>query len=52
MHILAVIAAVILAVLGVLNLLDGDILWGILLIIAACAIGPGGWSIWGGNRRV
>lgn len=44
------LVAVVLAVLGVLNLLDGDVLWGIILLIAACAVGPGGWSIFGRNR--
>ncbi len=41
----ASIAAVILVVLGVLKLLQGDILFGVGLIVLACIIGPGGYSI-------
>jgi hypothetical protein len=37
--------AVIIAVFGVLELLSGHLLWALLLFVAACAIGPGGWSI-------
>lgn len=40
----AIIAAV-LAVVGVVQVLQGDVLWGLLLIVLACAVGPGGWSI-------
>ena len=43
------IGAVILAVLGIIALLGGNILWGILLLIAAALVGPGGYSIF--NRR-
>ena len=39
------ILAVILAVVGVVQLLQGQILFGILLLIAACIVGPGGYSI-------
>lgn len=39
------IAAVILAILGIISLLTGSILWGILLLVAAALIGPGGYSI-------
>lgn len=41
------VLAVVVAVFGVLRLLAGDILVGIILLIVAAAIGPGGWSIWG-----
>jgi hypothetical protein len=44
------IIAVILVVVGIVQLLQGAILWAIILFIAAAAIGPGGWSIFG--RRV
>jgi hypothetical protein len=37
--------AVILAVFGVLELLGGHLLWALLLFVAACAVGPGGWSL-------
>jgi drug/metabolite transporter (DMT)-like permease len=44
------IIAVVLAVAGVVQLLQGQILFGILLLIAAALVGPGGYSIFG--RRV
>lgn len=37
--------AVILVVVGVVRLLQRDILWGLVLIIAGLLIGPGGVSI-------
>lgn len=39
------ILAIVLAAFGVVRLIKGDFLWGIVLIIAACAVGPGGWFI-------
>lgn len=39
------IIAVLLAVVGILRLVSGDVLVGILLLVAAAAVGPGGWSI-------
>lgn len=39
------ILAVILAVFGVVKLVQGDILFGVLLLIAACLVGPGGVSL-------
>lgn len=38
--------AVVLAVIGVVQILSGNIGWGIILLIAACAVGPGGWAIY------
>ncbi|HVL51043.1 MAG TPA: GPGG-motif small membrane protein [Actinomycetota bacterium] len=43
------ILAVILAIFGVIQILNGALLWGIILLIIAAAVGPGGWSIF--NRR-
>jgi hypothetical protein len=43
------IIAVILAIAGVVQLLQGQLLWAILLFIAACAVGPGGYSIFRGR---
>lgn len=37
--------AAIIAIVGVVQLLQGQILFGILLLVAACAVGPGGWSV-------
>lgn len=39
------ILAVILVVAGVITLLQGSILFGIVLIIVGLAVGPGGYSI-------
>jgi hypothetical protein len=39
------IVAVILAVIGVIQLLQGQIILGIVLLVAAAAVGPGGFSI-------
>jgi hypothetical protein len=39
------IAAVVLAVVGVVQLLQGQIVLGIILLIAAAAVGPGGFSL-------
>jgi hypothetical protein len=39
------ILAVIIAVVGIVELLAGNIIFGILLLILACVIGPGGYSI-------
>lgn len=45
MNFLLWIAAVILAVLGIVSLLSGSILWGVVLLIVAALIGPGGYSV-------
>ena len=37
--------AVVIAIAGVVALLRGSILTGIVLLVVACAVGPGGWSI-------
>ena len=42
--ILWIIAAII-AIAGVVQLFQGQIIWAIVLFVAACAVGPGGWSI-------
>ena len=39
------IIAVIIGIFGVLRLIRGDILWGIILIVLAFLVGPGGYSI-------
>lgn len=41
--ILWIVAAVI-AVVGVIVLISGSVLWGIILLIVAAAVGPGGYS--------
>lgn len=39
------IAAVILVIVGIVQLFQGQILLGIVLIIVGCLVGPGGYSI-------
>jgi hypothetical protein len=41
------IIAVIIAIYGVIRIIQGDILWGIVLLVAAALVGPGGYSIFG-----
>ena len=43
--------AVIIAVFGVVQLLQGQVLFAIVLFIIAALIGPGGYSIFGGRGR-
>ncbi len=44
------ILAVVLVVAGVITLLQGSILFGILLIVVGLLVGPGGVSLFGGRR--
>ena len=39
------IVAVILVVVGIVQLLQGQIVFGIVLLIAAALVGPGGYSV-------
>jgi len=39
------ILAVILAVVGVVQLIQGQIIFGIVLLVAAALVGPGGYSM-------
>ena len=43
--------AVVIAVIGIVQLLQGQILLGIILLIVACLVGPGGYSIFRGRSR-
>jgi hypothetical protein len=45
------IIAVVIAVFGVIVLISGSILWGIILLIIAALVGPGGVSLFS-RRRV
>jgi hypothetical protein len=47
---LAVVLAVILAVIGIVQLFQGQILLAIVLFIAAAIVGPGGYSIFRDRR--
>jgi hypothetical protein len=44
------VIAVVLAVVGAVQLMQGQLLLGIVLLVAACAVGPGGYSMFS-NRR-
>jgi hypothetical protein len=44
-HMLLWLLAVIIAIVGIVQLFQGQILLGILLLIVACLVGPGGYSI-------
>ena len=39
------IIAVVLAIIGVVQLFQGQIILGIVLLVAAAAVGPGGFSV-------
>lgn len=41
------VLAVILVVVGIVQLLQGQIIFGIVLIALGCLVGPGGYSILG-----
>ncbi len=43
--------AVILVIAGIVQLLQGQIILGIVLIIVGLAVGPGGWSVFDRSRR-
>ena len=42
--------AVVIAIVGVVQLLQGQILLAIVLFVAACLVGPGGYSVFRGRR--
>lgn len=44
------IVAVVLAIVGVVQLLQGQILLGIVLLVVAALVGPGGYSIFRPGR--
>ncbi len=39
------IVAAILVIVGIVQLLQGQIIFGVVLIVAGCLVGPGGYSI-------
>lgn len=39
------LVAVVLVIAGIVQLFQGQILWGIVLIVLGCAVGPGGWTV-------
>lgn len=49
MNFLLWIVAVVIAIIGVVQLLQGQIILGIVLLVVACLVGPGGYSIFKGR---
>ena len=49
MNLLLWIAAVVLAIWGVITLLHGAIVMGLVLLVVACLVGPGGYSVFRGR---
>lgn len=45
------VGAVIVAIIGIFQLLQGQIILGIVLLVVAAAIGPGGWSVFRSRGR-
>ena len=45
MNVFLWLLAVLIAVVGVVQLLQGQVLFGLVLLVVACAVGPGGYSI-------
>ncbi len=44
------IIAVVIAIVGVVQLLQGQLILGIILLVVAAAVGPGGWSVLKGRN--
>lgn len=44
------IIAVVLAIVGIVQLLQGQIILGIVLLVAAALVGPGGYSVFRDRR--
>ncbi len=44
------IIAVVIAIIGVVQLLQGQLILGIILLVVAAAVGPGGWSVFKGRN--
>ena len=42
--------AAILVIVGIVQILQGQIILGIVLIVLACLVGPGGYSIFNSRR--
>lgn len=42
--------AAVLVVVGIVQLLQGQVIFGVLLIVAGCLVGPGGYSIFSRRR--
>ena len=49
MRVLLWLAAVVLVIVGIVQLLQGQVILGVVLMIAGCLVGPGGYSVF--DRR-
>lgn len=47
---IAFILAAIIAIVGVVQILQGQLLFGIVLLVVACLVGPGGYSVLSSRR--
>jgi len=45
------IVAAILAIVGIVQIFQGQIIFGIVLLVVACLVGPGGYSIFKGRSN-
>jgi hypothetical protein len=45
------VIAVILVVVGIVQLFQGQLILGLILIVVGCAVGPGGWSVFRSRSR-
>lgn len=46
---IAFVLAAIIAIVGIVQLLQGQLVFGLILLVLACAVGPGGYSIFHGR---
>lgn len=44
------LVAAVLVVVGIVQLFQGQIIFGIILIVVGCAVGPGGWSVFNRSK--
>jgi len=44
------LVAVVIAIVGIVQLVQGQIIFGIVLLVVACLVGPGGYSIFQRNN--
>jgi hypothetical protein len=51
MRVLLWLAAVVLVVAGIVQLLQGQVILGIVLMVVGCLVGPGGYSIFDRGHR-
>ncbi len=45
-------AAAFIAILGLAVLFSGHVLWGLVILVLAAGVGPGGWTFFKGHDRL